>query len=78
LDIYASRETDTLGMHSRDLVAAIGRPAATYTSTADEATDYLRRSLESGDVVITLGAGDVNQVLRGLLESNQEGQQANK
>jgi UDP-N-acetylmuramate--alanine ligase len=67
LDIYASRETDTLGMHSRDLVAAIRQPAAVYTSTSTEATDYLRRSLKSGDVVVTLGAGDVNQVLHGLL-----------
>ena len=67
LDIYASRETDSLGMHSRDLVAAIGQPAATYAGTTDEATDYLRRSLKSGDVVITLGAGDVNRVLYSLL-----------
>lgn len=78
LDIYASRETDTLGIHSRDLVAAIERPAATYAGTADEATDYLRRSLKPGDVVITLGAGDVNRVLHSLLETSQADQQAGK
>ena len=67
LDIYASRETDTLGMHARDLVSTIGRPATAYTGTIDETTDYLRRTLRSGDVVITLGAGDVNRVLQNLL-----------
>jgi UDP-N-acetylmuramate--alanine ligase len=67
LDIFASRETETLGMHARDLVSAIGQPAATYTGTIDEATDCLRRTLRSGEVVITLGAGDVNRVLTNLL-----------
>jgi UDP-N-acetylmuramate--alanine ligase len=67
LDIYGSRETDTLGMHARDLVAAIGRPAATYTATIAQTTEYLRRTLRPGDVVVTLGAGDVNRVLQSLL-----------
>jgi UDP-N-acetylmuramate--alanine ligase len=67
LDIYASRETDTLGMHSRDLVAAIDRSTAIYAGTVAAAADYLRGTLRSGDVVITLGAGDVNRVLHSLL-----------
>jgi UDP-N-acetylmuramate--alanine ligase len=67
LDIYASRETDSLGMHARDLASAIGQPAVTYTGTMDETIRYLRRTLRPGDVAITLGAGDVNRVLRSLL-----------
>jgi UDP-N-acetylmuramate--alanine ligase len=67
LDIYASRETDSLGMHARDLVSAIDQPAVAYTGTVDDTTHYLRRTLRPGDVAITLGAGDVNRVLRSLL-----------
>lgn len=65
-DIYPSRETDTLGIHARDLAAAIGLPAA-YAGSIDETTRRLRDILRTGDVVITLGAGDVNRVLRDLL-----------
>ncbi len=65
-DIYPSRETDTLGIHARDLAAAMGLPAS-YAGSVDETTRRLRDILRTGDVVITLGAGDVNRVLRDLL-----------
>lgn len=67
VDIYAARETDTLGMHSRQLVAAMHHPNARYIGTLADAINYLLGTLRPGDVLITLGAGDVNRVGKALL-----------
>jgi len=67
VDIYAARETDTLGMHARQLVAAMRHPDARYTGTLAETIRYLQGELRPGDVLITLGAGDVNKVGRAIL-----------
>ncbi len=66
-DIYASRETDTLGMHSQKLVSAMTHPGVHYAGGLDEAAAMLKGLLLPGDVLITLGAGDVNQVGREIL-----------
>jgi UDP-N-acetylmuramate--alanine ligase len=39
-----------------------------WLPTHAEAIDVLSHRLESGDVVVTLGAGDVDAVAEGLLE----------
>jgi UDP-N-acetylmuramate--alanine ligase len=78
VDIYPSRETDALGVHSRDLVAAMGRSdqeRAAYAGGVDEATEYLARTLRPGDVLITLGAGDVNRILHHLMTCSQSDRQ---
>lgn len=67
VDIYAARETDTLGMHSRQLVAAMHHPDARYIGTLADAVNYLQGTLQPGDVLITLGAGDVNKVGKAIL-----------
>ena len=61
-DIYASRETDDLGIHSRDLVAAMRHPGVCYVGSLAEAVRELQAIMQTGDVLITLGAGDVNRV----------------
>ena len=66
-DIYASRETDTLGMHSRDLVAAMTHAEVRYVGGLAEAVSALQGLLRPGDVLITLGAGDVNRVGQEIL-----------
>ena len=68
-DIYASRESDTLGMHSRDLVAVMSHRNVCYAGSLDRASEMLLRMLQPGDVLITLGAGDVNRVGREVLHS---------
>jgi UDP-N-acetylmuramate--alanine ligase len=67
LDIYPARETDSLGISSEDLLelipiecAAGGRPI--------QAVERLAHRVSDGDVVITLGAGDVTCVGPALLE----------
>lgn len=66
-DIYASRETDTLGMHSQKLAAAMTHPGVRYAGGLDDAVTMLKGLLLPGDVLITLGAGDVNRVGREIL-----------
>ncbi len=68
-DIYAARETDTLGISSRDLMERIrklGTPCE-YFPTFDEIENYLLEHCEPGDLLITMGAGDVFQIGERLL-----------
>jgi UDP-N-acetylmuramate--alanine ligase len=71
LDIYAARETDTLGISGRDLAEAAGErhPGVVYAETIDGALEQLARDARRGDLVITMGAGDVNRLAPRLLES---------
>ncbi len=57
-EIYAAREFDDLGVSAADIVARMKHPDARHISGLNEATDHLLDHLESGDVLITLGAGD--------------------
>jgi UDP-N-acetylmuramate--alanine ligase len=65
LDIYRSRETDTLGIDSADVVAKMTH--AQYIPTREGATAFLAENVVSGDVVLTLGAGDSNEIGRWLM-----------
>lgn len=63
-EIYAARETDTLGIGGRDLASQMEREhsAVRFFSNLEETAAYLQSSLSSGDVVVTMGAGDVWKV----------------
>jgi UDP-N-acetylmuramate--alanine ligase len=76
VDIYPSRETDTLGIHARHLVDAMRHPRALYAGNLVQATEYLRQALRPEDVVITLGAGNVNRILADLKSDSQIGRPA--
>jgi UDP-N-acetylmuramate--alanine ligase len=67
LDIYPSRETDSLGISSGDLIRLLPNDAVAGGSPA-EAVERLGNEIERGDVVLTLGAGDVTSVGPKLLE----------
>ncbi len=68
-DIYAARETDTLGISSRDLAEAIGRigTKAHYFPTFDEIETFILENCVNGDLLITMGAGDIVKVGERLL-----------
>ena len=68
-DIYAARETDTLGISSRDLRDLIAEKGvdAYYFSTFDEIEEFLLKNCIHGDVLITMGAGDVYKIGENLL-----------
>ena len=56
-EIYAARERNTTGISSRDLMAQI--PGSVYCKTLPEVTAYLRQIAREGDVILTVGAGDI-------------------
>ena len=65
-EIYAARERNTIGISSRDLQAQI--PGSVYMETLPEVTAYLRQIAQSGDVILTVGAGDIYRAGEALLE----------
>ena len=60
-DIYAARETDDLGIHSKDLTELIVKNGkkATYFGSFDEAKEYLIQKLDENTIFFTMGAGDI-------------------
>lgn len=68
-DIYAARETDNLGISSEDLrrqIQELGTPCE-YFPTFDEIENYLLENCTKGDLLITMGAGDVVNIGEHLL-----------
>ena len=61
-DIYPAREKDDLGVSARDLVGTMAHPQALYIADLSEAGAWLSEHLSPGQVVITMGAGDVWRV----------------
>ncbi|MCA9863728.1 MAG: UDP-N-acetylmuramate--L-alanine ligase [Thermomicrobiales bacterium] len=70
LDVYAARETDTLGVSSADLLQLLPRGGVAAHDPA-HAAEQLANLVQPGDVVLTLGAGSVTQVGPLLLEQLQ-------
>jgi UDP-N-acetylmuramate--alanine ligase len=68
LDIYRSREQDTLGVDTAQVVSEVTNTSVNYVGDINEATNYLLERIIPGDVVITLSAGDGNLVGERLLE----------
>ncbi len=68
-DIYAARETDTLGVSSEDLAKRITsiNPNAIYLPNFSAIENYLKENCKPGDVLITMGAGDVVTIGENLL-----------
>ena len=56
-EIYAARERNTVGISSRDLLEHI--PGAIYCETLPEVTAQLKDIAQPGDVILTVGAGDI-------------------
>ena len=63
-DIYAARETDHLGISSRTLQEKIKESGKEcyYFSTFDETENFLLENCINGDLLITMGAGDVHKI----------------
>ena len=56
-EIYAARERNDFGISSLDLAKEI--PGAVYCQTLPDVTAYLRSHVQPGDLVLTIGAGDI-------------------
>ena len=66
-EIYAARERNTIGISSQDLAEKI--PGCVFCETLPEVTDWLREHVQPGDLVLTVGAGDIYRAGEALLKS---------
>ncbi len=64
-EIYAAREQNTIGISSRDLQQEI--PGSVFFETLPEVSAYLRSIAAPGDVIVTVGAGDIYKAGEALI-----------
>lgn len=70
-DIYAARETDTLGISSADIrerILALGKDCYHF-HTFEEIEKFILKNCMHGDLLITMGAGDVVNIGENLLST---------
>jgi UDP-N-acetylmuramate--alanine ligase len=68
LETYAAREKPEAGRSAKDLAAAIETPPAHYAADFDDAARQAVALAHPGDVIFTIGAGDVVEVGPRMLE----------
>ena len=63
-DIYAARETNTYNISSKDLVDKINMLGkhAIYISDFSDIVTFVKENANTGDIVLTLGAGTVTEI----------------
>lgn len=68
-DIYAAREQNTIGISSLDLQKELRQLGAdcSYFSSFEEVEKFLQKKCMHGDLLITMGAGDVLKIGENLL-----------
>ena len=65
-EIYAARERNTVGISSADLAGKI--PGCIYCETLPEVTAWLQANAHAGDLILTVGAGDIYRAGEALLK----------
>ena len=65
-EIYAARERNTIGISSMDLAEKI--PGSIYCATLPEVTEKLKELAQPGDVILTVGAGDIYRAGEALVK----------
>ena len=66
-EIYAARETNEIGISSQDLADQI--PGSIYCPTLADVTAQLKELARPGDLILTVGAGDIYTAGEALLKS---------
>ncbi len=69
-EIFAAREKNTLGISSKDLADRID--GARFYKTFGEIVASLRETAQPGDIILTVGAGNVYKIGEQLLEDDYE------
>jgi UDP-N-acetylmuramate--alanine ligase len=69
-EIMGGRESDTLGVKTEDLVELVNcKEGCNKLADFGQIADYVADNSESGDLIITLGCGDVNKIAKKIVES---------
>jgi UDP-N-acetylmuramate--alanine ligase len=68
LDIYAASEEPIAGVTAEALVKAMHQDGVEYAASPEEAIDRVVARASEGDVILTLGAGNVSQLGQVVLE----------
>ena len=68
-DIYGAGETNTMNIQGEDLVKAVRKhhKNVIYQPSLLELTEFLGETLQSGDLTLFLGAGNLNQIIPDVL-----------
>lgn len=69
-EIYAAREKNTIGISSADLAKQI--PNALFFDTFEELEKSLRFTAAPGDIILTVGAGDIYKIGDNLVNDNKK------
>jgi UDP-N-acetylmuramate--alanine ligase len=75
LDIYAASEPALQGVSADSLlekVRSFGHRSAQYVPTLDEGVEAIANAAEPGDLIVTLGAGNVSQAAEKILDRLRE------
>jgi UDP-N-acetylmuramate--alanine ligase len=67
VEIYAARERNDIGISSNVIADAI--PGARYVSDFSLLTDEIKGVAQDGDIILTVGAGDIFMVGEELVGS---------
>jgi UDP-N-acetylmuramate--alanine ligase len=66
-EIYAAREKNTIGISSKDLAKVI--PDSVFCASFDDIVQNIRAVAQAGDIVLTVGAGDIYKVGETLINT---------
>ena len=72
-DIYAAREVNTYGIKEEDIIKEIKKygKEAFHISSYDDIKLYLSQYVNKGDLILTLGAGNVTKLADMLVNKNE-------
>lgn len=72
IDTYAAREVNTFNIKEEDLIKEINKlgKEAVHISDYDEIVKYLANNVKEGDIILTLGAGNVTKVASKLAKNS--------
>lgn len=71
-EIMGSREVNTYGIYTSQLAERI--PGSVWFNTFDEVAEYAVNNAESGDLIITLGCGDIYKAAKIMIKKLKERQ----
>ncbi|MGN0568216.1 MAG: UDP-N-acetylmuramate--L-alanine ligase [Acutalibacteraceae bacterium] len=69
-EIMGSRERNTYGVYTSQLAEKI--PGSVWFNTFDEVADYVVKNAEEGDLVITLGCGDIYKAAKLMIKKYEK------